>query len=250
MPRLNDTSMQNNNLPGGSYTYSAVRLENLGATEYTLVTIIQDVSGSVDSFKTEMEKCLAEIVRACIKSPRADNLLIRFVQFGSDIEEVHGFKLLSLCNPDDYLDSLVIRGTTALYDATENGISATADYSDQLYQADYDSNGIVFIITDGMDNNSTETVSTVKRALNETMQKERLESLVTILVGVGTGQYPEVAGALSSFKNDAGLTQFIELKNADAATLAGLADFVSQSISSQSQALGTGGPSKQIPLTI
>ena len=248
MPRLNNKNMENKMIPNGSFGFSATRLENLGAAEYTIVTIVQDASGSVAQYKADMEKCLSEIVRSCIKSPRSDNLLIRFLQFGNDVEEVHGFKLLENCNPDDYKDIIKINGMTALYDATLNSVASTADYGKDLNSNDFDVNGIIFIITDGMDNQSTETVNSVKKALSECIKEEYLESLVTILIGVGTKDVPGTAKELKDFKDKAGLTQFIELKDADASTLAKLAEFVSQSISSQSQALGTGGASKQINL--
>ena len=51
----------------------------------------------------------------------------------------------------------------------------------------------------------------------------------------------KIAGCLQNFYFEGGFKQYIELDKADAATLARLADFVSRSISSQSQALGTGG---------
>jgi len=248
MPRLNDINMENKKIPNGSFGYSAVRLENLGAAEYTLVTIVQDASGSVAEYKKEMEACLSEIVKACRNSPRSDNLMIRFLQFGSDIEEIHGFKLLENCNPDDYLDIIKINGMTALFDASENAILSTSNYGKDLNDNDFSVNGIIFIITDGMDNQSTGTVNTVKKALKNTINEENLESLVTILIGVGTKDYTDVTDALKLFKEEAGLTQFIEIKEANTNTLSKLAEFVSKSISSQSQALGTGGASKQVNL--
>ena len=102
MPRLNDASLETMNIKGTSFQYSAARLDTLGATEYTLVTVITDVSGSVAGYHTDLENCLQEIVRACLKSPRADNLLIRLLTFNTGLDEVHGYKLLTNCNPDDY----------------------------------------------------------------------------------------------------------------------------------------------------
>ncbi len=250
MPRLNDITMENKQVPTGTFGFSAVKIDNLGASEYTLVTIVQDASVSVDLFKKEMEQCLSEIVRACIKSPRADNLLIRFLQFGSDLEEIHGFKLLGNCNPDDYKNSIRINGCTALYDASESAITATANYARDLVDNDFDANAIIFIITDGMDNKSTGTINSVKKALVNTLKTEALESLITLLIGVGTADSPGTAKTLKTFKNKAGLTEYIELKSANANSLSKLADFVSQSISSQSQALGTGGTAKTIQLVI
>jgi len=77
-----------------------------------------------------------------------------------------------------------------------------------------------------------------------------MESMVSILVGVGTNQYASVSQALDSFRNDAKLTQFVEVEDASAKTLAKLAEFVSKSISAQSQSLGTGGPSSPVSLSI
>lgn len=250
MPRLNvDEIMESTALPTGSYGYSAVGIENLGASEYTLVTIVQDVSGSVSSFKKEMEDCLKEVIGACKKSARADNLMIRLTAFDNDLEEIHGFKLLEDCNLDDYTDVLTIRGMTALYDASENAISAISNYGKTLVVNDYSVNGIVIVITDGCDNASAITKQGVKAALSNVLREESLESLVTILVGVGTKDYAGVADSLKEYKDEAGLTQFIDIEDADAKTLAKLAEFVSQSISSQSQALGTGGPSQPISLS-
>jgi hypothetical protein len=51
---------------------------------------------------------------------------------------------------------------------------------------------------------------------------------------------------LENFKNEAGIDQYINIGKADANTLAKLADFISKSISSQSQSLNSGGPSQPI----
>ena len=241
--------LDQHSLPQGTYGYSAAKLDDLGATEYTLVTIANDVSTSVSSFKTDMEQALKQIINACKLSPRADNLMVRFTQFADDLSESHGFKLLSQCNTDDYDDSLNVGGMTALVDAAENAVSATRDYAKQLADNEFDTNAIVFIITDGMENRSTLDVADVQKALNATLKSEYLESIVTILIGVGI-QEPEVSAALAKFKDEAGMTQYIECKNADARTLAKLAEFVSQSISAQSSALGSGGPSQPPSLKI
>lgn len=249
MPRLNDSKMVNKKSAAGSYGYSAVRLEHLGASEYTLVTIVQDVSSSVTDYKKDMEACLKEIVKSCTQSARSDNLMIRFLQFADELDETHGFKMLEQCAPADYERVLKVGGCTALYDAAENAIAATAGYGKDLTDNDFSVNGIVFIITDGCDNRSTSTVNGVRKALQSTIREEALESMVSVLIGVGTKDSRQVSKMLKEFKKQAGLTQYVELERADAKSLGSLAQFVSQSISCQSQALGTGGPSQQISLT-
>lgn len=245
MPRLNNGEMVSMNT-GGVFNYSAVKLEKLGATDYTLVTIVTDISLSVSKYKSELEKCLVEIVKACRKSPRADNLMIRLLTFNEKGEEVHGYKLLDDCNPDDYLDILDTRGNTALYDASYDAIIATTSYAKVLNEQDFDTNGIIFVITDGDDNSSTFNQNSVKDAFEAALKDEY--SLISVLIGVNLDS--ETEQYLENYKNDANFTQYIDIGNADDKSLAKLADFVSKSISSQSQSLADGVPSNQGSLTI
>lgn len=242
----NQSSQQlvQHSLKGQTFGFSAVPLKELGATEYTIVTIVCDKSGSVSSYKAELEKCIQEVVKACKASPRSDYLLLRLVAFDDKIEEIHGFKELKDCDISDYDGCIRIGGCTMLYDAANNAVSATTTMSKQMRDEEYSSNAIVFIITDGMDNASTGTSDSVKKAVNAAMKTETLESIMTILIGVGVGQDPDVDQYLNRFKTDSNLTQYLALKDADDKTLAKLADFISRSVSSQSSALGTGGPSQ------
>ena len=243
MPRLGSENLQKHK--AGHFGFSATRIEDLGAQDYTLVTIVADRSGSTAAFQKEMEAVLKEVLGACLKSPRADNLMIRLVTFESKHAEVHGFKLLSAINPDDYNGVLSPGGMTALYDASTDAIEATNKYGRQLLENDFGVNGIVIVLTDGMDNESTTGIPQVKAALAEAVTNENLESMVSILVGVNVADQ-NAKNYLANFNQDAGFTQFVPLADANKNTLAKLAQFVSKSISSQSQALGSGGPSASI----
>ena len=251
MPRLNKSgNMQTIQIPGpGTFTFSAVRLDDLGATEYTLVTIVVDITSSVVPFAKELLNCVKQIVEACKKSPRAENLLLRVLAFNSKLEEIHGFKPLSDIRAEDY-KPFKPYGMTALYDASYSGISATLEMAKQLIRQDFDVNGCVYIITDGMDNASTVTPAMIAEKMRDAMQKEEIESLITVLIGLisnKNGFAKDVRHALTTFQVESELSQFVDAGDATAQRLAKLAQFVSQSISSQSQALGTGGPSQ--PLT-
>jgi len=232
-------------LTTSQFGFSAVSIDDLGATEYTLVTIAVDASSSVGGFKPELEKCLKEIVTACRKSPRADNLLLRILTFGSNLNEMHGFKTLENCNEDDYDDSVNPYGMTALADATVNAAEAIGTYGKDLFENDYLVNGILIVVTDGGENHSTNTEKQAKNAIAKVMKDECLESLVSILVGVNVSD-SQVAGEIQDFNAKVDFDQYIEVDNATAGTLAKLAKFVSQSISSQSQALGSGTASQPI----
>jgi len=245
MPIIDDDTLDIEQLPNSHYGYSATRIDTLGATEYTLATIVCDVSGSTSPFKDEMEQTIKSIVRACKHSPRADNLLVRLVEFDDALRELHGFKVLESINENDYVGILRGGGITALYDAAENAILATAHYGEKLAQNDFSANAIVFVLTDGGDNASKASMTAVKKALAKAVTGEALESIVSILVGVNVAD-SSVSLALMKLFKDAAFTQYVELEDADAKTLARLADFVSRSISAQSQALGAGGSSQNL----
>lgn len=236
MPLFKDE--EKHNLPVGHFGFGAVNINDLadGASEYTLVTVLVDESGSTSMFRSNMEACLQEIYKACFNSPRVDNLMMRVCAFDHAFREIHGFQLLSKLTASNYANALRSGGTTALYDSSHNCIEATAEYAKLLAASDYDVNGIVFIITDGCDNASTFTKNEVKKILAESLQNEKIQGLVTVLIGVNI-QDPSIGQVLKEFQKDAGITQYIEIDNASAKTLARLAEFVSKSISSQSQAL-------------
>jgi uncharacterized protein YegL len=245
MPKLNLTNdLENFKLPG-SYGYSATKLGNLAASEYTLVTLVVDDSGSIDPFRADMIVALKEVIKACRYSPRADNLMIRLVTFSNTLTEFHGFKLLSNCNEDDYNNVFSAGGMTALFDATVNSVDATSAYGKTLVDSDFSTNGIVIVITDGADNQSSNGIASVAESLKKATANETLESLVSILIGVNVTD-PSISKALNDLHTQGGFTQYVELNKADSRTLAKLAKFVSKSISSQSQALGTNGPSKSL----
>jgi len=73
------------------------------------------------------------------------------------------------------------------------------------------------------------------------IQGEDIESLLTILIGVNDNSYKSY---LETFKDEANLSQYVSVGDATAQKLAKLAAFVSKSISSQSQSLGSGGASQ------
>ena len=246
---MKSNQLVQHSLTGQHFGYSAASLDDLEANEFTLVTICCDESSSVSTYKTEIEKCIQEVVRACKFSQRSDYLLIRLVAFNSNMREIHGFKQLADCSIDSYNNILNPSGMTALFSATQNAISATNDYAKQLDSEDYtDINSIVFIITDGEDNASgSVSVSNVGESLKSCIRDEYLESISAVLIGVGVGDYPSLSDTLNSFKDEAGLNQYIEIDKADDKSLAKVAQFISQSVSATSNSLGTGNSST--PLT-
>ena len=226
----------------GNFQFSGARPDKLGSTEYTLVTLVTDKTGSVSGFAPELLAMKRSVVDACAKSPRRDYLMVRNVEFATASEEIHGFAELRVVDAAQYTEPRC-GGMTALYDATFMAVAAANEYARMLADQDFSVNAVVFVITDGDDNASAHTPASVAQEIARGVNNEWLESLNVVLVGVNASQYRH---ELEGFKNAASLTQYVDAGDATPQRLAKLADFVSRSISSQSQALGTGGPSQAL----
>lgn len=246
MPIFDDDNMDSFKATGSGFQFSGVSFDNIQAMEQTLVGILADQSSSVSGFAPEIEGCLKSSLDGCQKSPRVDNLLVRTLTFNHKIEELHGFRPLADCHLNNYNGCIKPSGTTSLYDATVNMVDSMATYGTGLTSRDFTANGIIVILTDGMDVGSSFGVNTVREALARARKSEALESILTILIGINV-QDKEVSKFLQAFKDEAGIDQYVEAKDASAKTFAKIAGFISNSVSSQSQALKTGSAS--VPIT-
>lgn len=251
MPVFSDDSDTMEQHQAAHFGFSAAPLDELDADGYTLGTIAIDCSSSTYASRDEMEKALKAIVEKCQRNnPRADNMLLRVLIFhGRTVEEVHGFKLLSEIGLDAYSGCLTGGGSTNLFDACVDGLDAIAAFGDTLIQDERSVNGFFAVVTDGMENSSKLNPSSsttpdpkyVREAMQNLLRTEKLESLLSILVGVDLDSFSK--SALDQFHNDAGFSQYVELGGVDAVQLG---DWVSQSFSAQSQSLGTGSASQPI----
>lgn len=245
MPLFDTDDMTSFKATGSGFHFSGTNINNLGASEYTLVGIACDRSSSVAGFASEIEGCLKSSLEGCQKSPRVDNLLVRLLAFNQKVSEEHGFKPLADCHLASYDGFLKPGGTTSLYDASVNLVDSLATYGKSLIDQDYTVNGLICILTDGVDVGSTLRASHVKEAIERARKSEALESLVSILIGINVND-PLVSDFLQTFKTEAGFGQYIEAKDASAKTFAKVAGFISKSVSSQSQSVGSKTPSQPI----
>jgi len=257
MPKMlnNNDDMNVHQIPStvGTFQFSAVRPEKLGASCYTLATIAVDRSRSTKDFAQALLAALKASVGACMKNPMSKNILLRVLSFNEELVEIHGFKLLKDIDLDnDYLD-FNPKGMTSLRDAYFSGIGATLTLAEDLsIKQHYDVNGIFFVITDGMDNQSrisNKQISTLVE--NSLKQEDLIESLDTVLIELkdpkATDDYAlEVTKALEKFKKEVGITKFINVGDANPTNLAKLGQFISESLSSTSSSIVTGQPSQPV----
>lgn len=239
MPKfIQATLSQTVQTAGGNFKFSAVRPEKLGASEYTLVTIVVDLSSSVGGFRDDLLAAVKTAVHGCRQSPRPDNLLVRLLTFNTQRKEIHGFKPLAEIDPDGYCP-FAPSGATALFDAVYDAVLATTRYARLLVDQGFTVNAAIYIVTDGCDNASTVGPRHIAAEIDDARRQELLESLLTVLIGINAGD-SDVQRALQEFKDQAELGQYIDAGSATPERLARLAAFVSRSIGAQSRVLGTG----------
>jgi len=229
-------------IPGGNYGYTGADIGGLQSFENTIAVGLVDESGSTTGFKLELEKCVKEIVKSLRDSDTADKLLYAHYHFDTNFREVHGFKELANISPDDYDGCWSGGGCTTLYDSEVRIIQFLDDYSEQMRQQRYLCNGLLYVLTDGCDYGSTLSESAVVNAFETLHKSEGLESFISILIGINDDDY--VQRKLEDHANKCGFSQYVKAGNADRKTLSKIAGFIAKSISSQSQMLGTGGPSQ------
>jgi len=222
---------------GGSFGFSGTTLDQLKATKYTLAVICVDYSSSLTGFGGELTLMLQNIIKALKDDPNANNMLVRVILFNHDLQELHGFKLLK--HIDENQDYPIIRptGATALIDVTYSGLESLFHYADTLDQNEYDTNGIIAVVTDGDDTASGMSMGEIPKLLDRELKKEKMESINRFLIGMNT----QVCGSyLTMFQQDAQFTQYIDMGDASPDNIKKICLGISSSISSQSQALGTG----------
>ena len=232
----------------GHFGYAAVKIDELEAAQFTLATIVCDRSGSTSGFQSDMEDALKASVAALKNHAMVDQILVRVVAFDNDMHEIHGFCPVSAIDETQYSGILSPGGMTALFDSVISATEATEDYSTKLDGRKFKNNAIVIVITDGANNSgrfsSDSDVVKVTEAFTSAMQRETLESMMTILVAVNWNNYKPY---LEKFHADAGFTQpIIGIENATPESIARVGQFIATSVSSTSMALGTGSASQQI----
>ena len=248
MPIFDDSDGTTQLQTPSGFKFSAAKLDLLTSSKYTLCNFALDVSGSVQAYEGNLKQCLKDVLRGCRDDcATSDNLLVRVVTFATDVQEVHGFRPVAKCKDDDYERAINTGGWTALFKASVNSIEAMSAQGRELIAGDYYANGIFVCVTDGQNNIEGFGAKEVALAVARAKESECLESVLTILVGVGAGsQDGKLDKYLSDFKTNAGFDQYIALEDTTQKSFSKLSGFLQQSVSSQSQKVGTGQASQAI----
>jgi len=232
----------NQTVKTSNFSFSHANLQTLGGTEYTLVDIHIDVSSSMHPHKSITEEMLKKVVE-WLKSdsnPRKNNLLLRVVFFSTDINEFHGYVELKDINVSDYDGSVKIGGRTCLVDSIADAAESQAALGKTMVNDhDYEVNGIQICLTDGGEYGSTLGYNDLTSKIKVLKGEEDLESFVNVVLHTG-----QMGDCIDKLKNANAVDEFINFNDFSDAAMGKVVGFVSSQISSQSQMLGTGGPSQ------
>jgi hypothetical protein len=230
-------------IPGAKYGYTAAPPMKL-ASKNTLALSLMDESYSTKPFARQIELFCKELIKSLRNCDSADELVYMQTHFSTDFRDHHGFTPLMTLTEAMYDGCYNPGGQTHLYDNCVRCLDILTNYSKEQAKAKRLCNGFLYIVTDGRDYGSSLTQSSVREALEKAIASETLESLVTILIGVNDD--PDIQRDLKAFQEAVGFTFYQPIAKADATTMSHLTGWVSQQLVSQSQHLGTGGPSQVI----
>lgn len=223
------------NFSGMGYHFSGAGVSQLKADAYCLAVGAVDVSSSMSGEEQKLSDCFGHVLAACDKAPNRDAILFRLTQFNERVQELRGFVLPADAPRVPFQTS----GMTALGAACVDAFKSIEAYAEHLVvQGDYQSNGIVFVLTDGEETVEDEdaAIARVKAELDRIRKSEKLNSIIAILVGFRPE--PATEARQQRFASETGM-MYVKLVDATPQRLARFAKFVSTSTSSQSRQAGS-----------
>lgn len=227
------------------FQFSTVPIdENLTDTEYMVGEIVVDVSGSMGGHERKLEKMLADITSMNKKLPTANKIMQRVSLFSSGLKELHGTRLVSNISDSEYNGKIRTGGLTALNDAALYALESSEKFCRDLMDNDYDASAVIFVLTDGGENDSRKATRDAIEGKIASIRKneESMTSLTTCLIGFNSS----CAHILDQWKKDAGFDVFIDMKDVTPSSLGKACNLISQSFSSASKQIGSTDTSKVI----
>lgn len=164
-------------------------------TNYTALLLIIDRSGSMQTIRDDMVGGLTTILEEQKKLPGF--LTVDIIQFDDVIESV-----CEMANPEDVTITLEPRGGTALHDAIGFGVNTFSQRIAALPDHAQPKAIQVIVVTDGLENASTEYSAQQIRKLIKSKQKDAAWDFVFL----GANQDAVTTGGNLGFSHDSSMT--------------------------------------------
>ena len=162
-------------------------LANQTATAILFV-VITDVSPSINSYVNAMNTASREVFMQELKNcHRKNDILIKNITFASSVKHTSGF--LPIVNlQDDYLDVHPRETSTSLYQAVLEGLEHAFAYRKDLEAQGIEVRTAIFIITDGVDNDSPIGADKKVATLVDSLRSNEawISSFTINMLGVGS----------------------------------------------------------------
>jgi len=184
---------------------------------------VVDVSPSIESYVKDLNHAFNDFTETMQKSHVADQLLVSIIEFCEDVEVISGFQPIRQIPKMKF----VPKGNgTSLYDAFDKGLSLALTYRQNLEASGVNAKTLIFTITDGGDNSSSQRADVIQKKLKDILSNEKNAfSFTTVLFGVGdAAQFEQAQQALG--------IQHLAKVGTSGAEIRKMISFISQSIAS------------------
>lgn len=259
---MNTTTVQNVEVvklqTNAGFGFSMTGTKKLNEMTYTLALILLDTTGSVSGEESEIKRMLEQIVADGKSAGWGKRVLLAAYEFNTivGVREIFGFDLPLALD----LSNINIRtnGATNLIDAIGVCLDILEQAGTTMVSADYIINLLLPCVTDGEDNASSMSAAELRTKSERLRKHEKFDSLKTILIGLRTAQRAQdsrysgktVEEVLRQLAQDANFDQYESAAQVKDGTYGRIGGFISQSVSSASQSLGSGSPSQNVSFTV
>jgi len=212
-----------------NYNFGNFNPDDVEVEDTINVQFVVDVSGSVSKYVSELNSGLNEFVERMQKSHVADKVFVSVVIFNHKIEVLTGYQPIDQVQTFDF--GKYIDGTTALYGGTRVALENALNYREGLENAGVNCKTLVFVMTDGGDNEPRKgSASDVKSIIDNLLQEERnFASFETMLFGINKSEEIEFNNAAAAM----GIKNVVTIDNT-ADEIKKMINFISSSVSGAS----------------
>ena len=135
-------------------------------TDYTAIALVVDRSGSMESVAEDTKGGVKQFITA--QKQHSGKASFTLVQFDHEYQVLNDFSDLSKVDENAFTKQYAPRGSTALLDAIGRTVIEMSQKIEKMVLSERPAHVIVAIVTDGLENSSSEfTIAKIKKLIEE-----------------------------------------------------------------------------------
>lgn len=166
--------------------------DDLGASDATLVSVVLDMSGSMEPHRKDVIDAYNAMIRSLSGAKAATSILVSTWAFEDKARLLSSFEAVE-SKPRLTQAVYAPSGTTALYDAVLGAMTGLVAYGQRLWDEGVPTRRVLFVLSDGEDNASKATASAVRTAA---AALARQEAYTLAYAGFGASDLAAQAAAI------------------------------------------------------